>query len=114
MNAYLSLQVYGPIWVAEESTNKYRLITKLRNEEQPAVVMRSYAEFKWLLGELQIEEPFVVIPPIPKHISFLRFLAEDNAKLQARFKDLQFFLEYVVQHGRLSQKNCLERFLTPG
>lgn len=75
--------------------------------------MRRYTEFEWLLCELQVEEPFVIIPPIPpKHIGMQRLIAEDNAVLLARFKDLQFFLEYVVQHGRLSQTNCLERFLT--
>ena len=75
--------------------------------------MRRYTEFEWLLSELQVEEPFVIIPPIPpKHIGMQRLLAEDNAVLLARFKDLQFFLEYIVQHGRLSQTNCLEHFLT--
>jgi PX domain/Vps5 C terminal like len=76
-------------------------------------VRRRYSDFQWLTKRLQTECPGAIIPVIP-HARVMMGSGKkfDDDFIEERRKNLQLFLEGVVDHPELSRARSMTPFMT--
>ncbi|OLY78721.1 Vacuolar protein sorting-associated protein 5 [Smittium mucronatum] len=76
--------------------------------ETDFVVRRRYRDFEWLYSQLQVENPGIIIPPIPEKQSFGRF---EQDFVENRRIGLQTFLDRTATHPVLHKNKSFILFL---
>lgn len=71
-------------------------------------VLRRYSDFLWLYETLQINNPGVVVPPVPEKNTFGRF---DDTFVRQRRLGLEKCIQKIANHPVLSKDTDLKFFL---
>ncbi|OMJ08995.1 Vacuolar protein sorting-associated protein vps5, partial [Smittium culicis] len=110
---YINISVSEPIKISDSisSHTVYKVSTKTDCSlfvEKEFVVRRRYRDFEWLYLQLQIENPGIIIPPIPEKQSFGRF---EQRFIENRKIGLQTHLDRIAGHPILHKNKSFILFL---
>ncbi|OMJ18190.1 Vacuolar protein sorting-associated protein vps5 [Smittium culicis] len=110
---YINISVSEPIKISDSisSHTVYKVSTKTDCSlfvEKEFVVRRRYRDFEWLYLQLQIENPGIIIPPIPEKQSFGRF---EQSFIENRRIGLQTHLDRIAGHPILHKNKSFILFL---
>uniref|UniRef100_A0A6B2L5X0 PX domain-containing protein n=1 Tax=Arcella intermedia TaxID=1963864 RepID=A0A6B2L5X0_9EUKA len=70
---------------------------------------RRYSDFDWLHDSLKLDFPQYIIPPLPEKVLFDRFTSEN---VEYRRKELERFLNRVMNHPAFPSSNHIKTFMT--
>lgn len=87
-------------------------MTKKKNEENYQFkVNRRFSDFEWLSKTLIIKYPGYIIPEIPEKNFLANINFEKSEFIEARRKDLEGFLEKLLEHKYLRNAEEVRSFL---
>uniref|UniRef100_A0A6B2L6P8 PX domain-containing protein n=1 Tax=Arcella intermedia TaxID=1963864 RepID=A0A6B2L6P8_9EUKA len=72
-------------------------------------IVRRYSDFDWLYGILKAEFKHLIVPPLPEKVLFDRFSVEN---VENRRKELEKFINRVINDARFSKSESVKLFLT--
>ncbi|KAG7352446.1 PX domain containing protein [Nitzschia inconspicua] len=95
----------------EEEGTRQRFTSYLVSTDKGNSVRRSYNDFLWLYKRLQTELPGAVVPILPRSRALIASKKFDPDFIEERRRNLQQFLQGVVDHEELARAPSMSPFM---
>jgi hypothetical protein len=95
----------------EEEGTRHRYTSYLLTTDKGNSIRRRYDDFLWLYKRLQTELPGAIIPVIPRSRTLIVSKKFDPDFIEERRRNLQQFLQGVVDHDELARAPSMSPFM---